>query len=328
MKYTYDKLIDASRLELEIRNSAIVTALDYITAVGTAVDILFKAELSVGDKAILDGLVDVHIPTPIAQQPDTVIVNNQKPLEITATSPKNEHCMEPWGAVKGYTQNKGDAETGDYICDITLSNKSEDGLVFNYNSDITIEPAVGNYVFQRNSSKRSWVVAVDLVNKAITFELPNLDNGSGYYSKGYCIDCLVPSWKPIMYLWGMTISSSTYDSSDALIVCKDNFVELSVLDKADLFRNDEFCLSVFGVSAAEAVPYIEAMGWEDNGEYGHWTKYYDESWLVNCEGKLIKSPDGSPGELIPNLYLRLSFFTSKNEIHKNHIYLDYYPTSK
>lgn len=329
MKYTYSKLVEASRLELEIRNSAIVTALDYITTLGDVVDVLFKAELSIADKAILDGIIESHVPTPIAQGPDKVIINNPAPLEITATSPKNEHCIEPWGAVKGYMQSRGDLETGDFVCSIVLSNKSEDGLTFTYNSDITIVPTVGNYVFQRYGSKRSWITAIDTVNKTLTFELPNLSEGSGFYTKGYYIDCKVPDWKPIMYLWGMTLSLMEYDENNTPMSNQDsNFVELSIVDIDDLFKNDDVCMSLFGVPASGAIPYITAMGWEDIGEYGHWTKYYDESWVVNCEGKYIKSPDGSPGELLPGLYLRLSFFATEDEICKNHIYLDYYPTSK
>jgi hypothetical protein len=92
--------------------------------------------------------------------------------------------------------------------------------------------------------------------------------------------------------------------------------------------NDSFTMAYFGVPASEMEPILTALKFELNGEYNHWTKYYDESWLVNCDSKYITTPDGSPGQLLPGLYLRIAFFTTELENHKYHIYLDYYPTSK
>jgi len=68
-KYTYEKEAVLGRLELEIRaSSVIVTALDYMTALGTTIDIYFKAELSSGEVTALDAIVAAHTPTPL---PDT-----------------------------------------------------------------------------------------------------------------------------------------------------------------------------------------------------------------------------------------------------------------
>jgi hypothetical protein len=48
---------------------------------------------------------------------------NQIPITKTAaTTPINEHCMQPWGCEKGYYKTKNDAETGDFVCAITLGN--------------------------------------------------------------------------------------------------------------------------------------------------------------------------------------------------------------
>lgn len=80
-KYTYEKEVVAQRLGDEISASSIVTAISYITVVGaTTVDIYFKAELSVEDKAALDVLVAAHVPTPI---PETA-------TSVTLSSPTDE----------------------------------------------------------------------------------------------------------------------------------------------------------------------------------------------------------------------------------------------
>jgi len=80
--YTYSISIDfpnhkvaPDRLTLEIRSSTIVTALDSITTVGDACNILFKDVLSVGDKATLDAIVAAHsgVPLPLSAQPVALI---------------------------------------------------------------------------------------------------------------------------------------------------------------------------------------------------------------------------------------------------------------
>jgi len=48
-------LVNTDNLSKEISQSAIITALDYITTSGDTINIIFKATLSTGDKTILDG---------------------------------------------------------------------------------------------------------------------------------------------------------------------------------------------------------------------------------------------------------------------------------
>jgi hypothetical protein len=123
-----------------------------------------------------------------------------------------------------------------------------------------------------------------------------------------------------MYLWGLFFTVANPH--------KDDFVELSIVDKSDLFLQDEVCQALFGVNASDASPYLEGMGFELNGEYGHWTKYYDESWVINMNGGNIRTPDGAAGELLPNLWLRIAYFTGRQDNTEVDIYLDYSPTSK
>jgi hypothetical protein len=71
-KYEYTKTpVCLQRLENEIKASAIVTALDYMT-LGSTLSIYFKAELSVGDASILDALVTAH--TGEAMPPEAVLM--------------------------------------------------------------------------------------------------------------------------------------------------------------------------------------------------------------------------------------------------------------
>jgi hypothetical protein len=245
------------------------------------------------------------------------LCNPQRYEIVKPSAPLNEHCMQPWGCEKGYFKSKNASE-GDYVCAITLSNKSQDGKTFNYNEAIPIVPTVGNYVFQAEASRRSWITAVNTTNKTVTFEMPNLDNGDGIYSKGYYVDVLVRDWKPLMYLWGLTLTVLEYEDSVLETSPCGDFIELSVIDKDGAYDED----------------LLLANGFEINGEYldGNGdpipTKYYDESWILSTNGTYTPAPDGSPGELYPRLYLRLSFFTTENEEHEYHIFADYYPTSK
>jgi hypothetical protein len=282
-------------------------------------------ELIYNNQAAYDAWLQSLRPLPPPITPQPVTVENTLPVPTAATSPINIHCMEPWGCVGGYYEPRG---TVKYVCNVTLSNKSQDGLTFTYNSDIDITPSVGNYVFQNESMKRSWITAVDAENKTVTFELPLLEEGSGIYSKGFYMDALVRDWATTMYVWGVTFNVQEFLNGDLETDPCPDFCELSVVDHDDLFLRDDVCMAVFGVPAAEATPYLLANKFEQNGEYGHWTKYYDESWTMNFTNRYVATVDGAPAAIMPGLYLRFSFFTTEVEENKAYkIYVDYAPTS-
>jgi hypothetical protein len=54
------------RLTQEIQTSTIVAALDHINALGSAVDIIFKADLTAAEKTTLESLVSVHTGVPLS----------------------------------------------------------------------------------------------------------------------------------------------------------------------------------------------------------------------------------------------------------------------
>lgn len=68
-QYQYTKSANLETLESEIRESAIVTAIDTLTSFGATITIVFKAALSNEDKTLLDSIVEQHvnIPTPITE---------------------------------------------------------------------------------------------------------------------------------------------------------------------------------------------------------------------------------------------------------------------
>jgi hypothetical protein len=57
--------VESSRLTLEVQQSAIVTALDHIGTAGDVCSVVFKDALSVGDEAVLGGLVAAHSGLPL-----------------------------------------------------------------------------------------------------------------------------------------------------------------------------------------------------------------------------------------------------------------------
>jgi hypothetical protein len=260
----------------------------------------------------------------LASQP----VNKPLPMEVTvsqkvttaASSPINEHSMQPCGSVKArFVSNQ-------WAFPITLSNKSEDGYTFNYNADFPLKPRIGDYIFELDFCTRAWITSVDEVNKTLILDRetvrPTLNEGTLHYAKGFWIDFDVPDWSPTMFLWGLTFKSvNDHDNYD-------DFVELSIVDTNDFFKDDDFCNQMFGVPAAQAEPYLLAMGFEQNGEYGHWTKYYDESWVTNVNGRTILTPDGAPGELMSHMKCRISYFTSKIDSGVTDVYLDYFFTTR
>ena len=97
-KYTYsistdfpNHKVDPSRLQAEIRASAIVTAQDYISTSGDACDVYFKADLSVGDKTLLDGIVAAHSGEPLDPVPEYKVDSDNR--QIVVVDPQLDGAM-------------------------------------------------------------------------------------------------------------------------------------------------------------------------------------------------------------------------------------------
>lgn len=68
--------ISSDRLTQEIIDSAIVIALDHIDTFGDECSIVFKSDLDIGNKTILDGLISIHSGQPLPSPIQTVSLNN------------------------------------------------------------------------------------------------------------------------------------------------------------------------------------------------------------------------------------------------------------
>lgn len=81
MIYNYNKTINVSQLESEIRESSITIALESVTSLDSDVTITFKANLSTQEEDTLDILVDDHVPVSDVNEPTLVDLNIPKDVD-------------------------------------------------------------------------------------------------------------------------------------------------------------------------------------------------------------------------------------------------------
>jgi hypothetical protein len=72
MIYNYNKEVNVSQLEKEVRSSSITVALDYITSLASDIQIVFKANLNSSEETVLDNIVNNHVIQPEVQEPNLV----------------------------------------------------------------------------------------------------------------------------------------------------------------------------------------------------------------------------------------------------------------
>ena len=80
MIYNYNKEVNVSQLEQEVRSSSITVALDNITSLANDVQIVFKANLNSSEETILDNIVNNHVIQPEVQEPNLVDLPADKVL--------------------------------------------------------------------------------------------------------------------------------------------------------------------------------------------------------------------------------------------------------
>ena len=77
-KYTYAKIVDPARLELELKASPdILVGLSYIHVIGSSSDVYMKAALPGPEETALDALVAAHVPTPLPDAPRVVKLDGE-----------------------------------------------------------------------------------------------------------------------------------------------------------------------------------------------------------------------------------------------------------
>lgn len=77
---TANALLASDALKAEYEASTIITALDYISVLGDALDVHTKDTLSAGDETILDGVISAHTGVALAGEPQEVIVDSSPPF--------------------------------------------------------------------------------------------------------------------------------------------------------------------------------------------------------------------------------------------------------
>jgi hypothetical protein len=135
-KYTYEKMVNVTKLTEEIEGSSIVTALDYISTIGSTDDIWFKAELSMTDKTTLDTIVANHAysskvyPTPVYTMDDKQWVQGTSRPFGTVT------CFTSRGdATSDSTVLSTDVGTGEFL---KISHHVGDGTCQNVIADLNV----------------------------------------------------------------------------------------------------------------------------------------------------------------------------------------------
>ena len=106
-KYVFNKVVNAERLEKEIKESSITIALDHITTIGEDVEVYFKAGLDEGNYGILYTIINLHVPTPLAQV--------KPPVEVIGQMEKNDKVLKLCSDEASF-----DAETGEAVVEIKI----------------------------------------------------------------------------------------------------------------------------------------------------------------------------------------------------------------
>ncbi|RLC88631.1 MAG: hypothetical protein DRJ03_01795 [Chloroflexi bacterium] len=151
MKYTYsiaedfpNQLVSPDRLTLEIQESAIVTALDFIGTSGDVCDIWFKDALTAGDQTILDSIVAAHSGEILPDVAQTVIIDEPKsPSGI----PRNEPQPREGSSLVVVTHNWCDPTTwfGDSERVTAETLTTSDDIVFDSVNDHWIDLTHGKF---------------------------------------------------------------------------------------------------------------------------------------------------------------------------------------
>lgn len=156
MDYEYMVVVAPQRLAQEIRDSAIVTALDYITTTSVSVTIYFKAVLSEGDEAILDALIDAHEPTELQDSQRVELTLSQ----ATAKTIYTEFYQSSLAVDKNGTDQ---SLSGNDWTEITASRKLWDfGGDYNLSNNNFTIPYDGVYSFDSQISMTNLVNVTEI----------------------------------------------------------------------------------------------------------------------------------------------------------------------
>jgi len=93
--------VDINSLQVSIRASAIATVLDHCNLLGSALDIIFRADLSATDQTTLGSIVSAHTGVPL---PDPVII---QPVSVSSAPAPAPFAAKTIGTKKLYKRVNG-----------------------------------------------------------------------------------------------------------------------------------------------------------------------------------------------------------------------------
>lgn len=260
-KYTYsvsgdfpNQKVDVNRLSVEIRDSAIVTALDYVDVSDDVCDIWFKDELSVGDQTVLDGVVAAHSGEPLPNSTVPVDVTNQAldstGRTITVPEPETDKKM-----VNIATHNFCDRctwwQNATQVTDETLSEDS--ATVFSATNDHWIDLNHGRFYLESrvpNLSNYYPVVKVDDVT--MTERTPFTDSGGDYavnYDTGVVTFAASQTGKTVTasYYYGVSSLFTVAPDAGKILWVRDSEVQFS----ADVVMTDTINFQAWAYNPAD-----------------------------------------------------------------------------
>lgn len=196
------------------------------------------------------------------------------PQEVIPTAPKNEYELRPYGLTHAHINSS------DQIYDITLANKN--GMNIDY-SNCSVVPQFYDCIFQQDSVIRDGVISEN--DGTITTFMGRLQEGSANLSRPVDIDYKIETIEDVdtIFLWGIFIDIANYGDDDMirLQICDPDGIGVY----AGLYTQEEL----------EGMNYI--------------VKEYDECWTRHMAKIVeINTPDGSPGEIVNGMVLRIKYY--------------------
>ena len=292
--YSYTKYIDDDRLALEIRNSGITIALDSVVITGEeSVNVIFKADLPVPDKAILDDLISSHINRPITVRDSVelfgidITSNVEKAMKVAITklegSSTQKISHDFCDATTWYTESIR-------VTSETLSVSGAGNILFTSNHENWIDLVSGKVPYEdRVAADYSAVIRVDgaIVTEGFTI---NYSNGEVSFSQSKS---------------GSTITADySYADKSTWKISPDTSKILKILGTTVKFTSD------VNLGVGQSINfqlYVSGI------PYGNSSIYKNVKDLIKCTTSISPSSMAGFGDVSQNVnFLPFDYTTSKD----------------
>jgi hypothetical protein len=300
-KYTYsvsgdfpNQKVDVNRLTKEIRESAIVTALDYIDVSGDDCDIWFKDALSGGDQTILDGIVAAHSgePLPDAAKPVTIEGSrfDSDGKQVIVPTPA------PAGSFTWYTS------AGDQLAPLKRGEGTPTRITFaaaeTGMKTVELDFAEGVYIHDGEISWRGVddFDGTDTFSVYVKFDQTNITpNGGGTGNctlyNGYLI---LPMAGDGDYDVDLAAACPIPSSSDGQWVVNEKTEEITVyVDGQTLGKYDQRCVLLYGITPQNLYLIRNVSMGSPRGIFeidAYLVEWMSKHWKLGMEVNKVKSP--------------------------------------